>query len=80
MCIFDLSEETIPEWLNRDLSAAEMESIISIQKVARGFLQRRILIARTPGSEKNVLAQKLLQTTMTILKTDAAKSAIILFR
>lgn len=57
-----------------------MESIISIQKVARGFLQRRILVARTPGSEKNIAAQKLLQSTMTILKTDAAKSAIILFR
>jgi hypothetical protein len=68
------------EWLTRDLAPNEMEAIINIQKSARGFLQRRILLARTPGTEKNLLVQRALQTTMTTLKADAAKSASLLFR
>jgi hypothetical protein len=57
-----------------------LDAIINIQKSARGFLQRRILLARTPGTEKNLLVQRTLQSTMTILKADAAKSASLLFR
>jgi hypothetical protein len=68
------------EWLTRDLAPNEMEAIINIQKSARGFLQRRILLARTPGTEKNLLVQRALQATMTTLKADAAKSASLLFR
>lgn len=57
-----------------------MEAIINIQKSARGYLQRRILIARTPGTEKNLLVQRVLQSTMTTLKADTSKSASLLFR
>jgi hypothetical protein len=57
-----------------------MDAIVNIQKSARGFLQRRILIARTPGTEKNLLVQRALQSTMTTLKADAAKSASLLFK
>jgi hypothetical protein len=57
-----------------------MEAIINIQKSARGFLQRRILLARTPGTEKNLLIQRALQSTMTTLKADATKSASLLFK
>lgn len=57
-----------------------MDAIVNIQKSARGYLQRRILVARTPGTEKNLLAQRVLQTTMTTLKADTNKSASLLFR
>ena len=57
-----------------------MDAIINIQKSARGFLQRRTLNARTPGTEKNLLVQRALQSTMAILKNDTTKSAILLFR
>lgn len=57
-----------------------MDAIINIQKSARGYLQRRILIARTAGTEKNLLAQRILQATMTTLKADTNKSASLLFR
>ncbi|CAF3557642.1 unnamed protein product [Rotaria sp. Silwood1] len=73
-------EESIPDWLNHDLTSNEIECIINIQKVARGFLQRRILLARTPGTEKNLLTQRALQSTMAILKADVTKSALLLFR
>ncbi|CAF1182417.1 unnamed protein product [Rotaria sordida] len=75
----EFQEESIPDWLSHDLSINEMESIINIQKVARGFLQRRLLLARTPGTEKNFLTQRALQSTMTILKAEAPKSALTLF-
>ena len=73
-------EEPLSDWLTRELSANEMDAIINIQKSARGYLQRRILIARTPGSEKNLLAQRILQTAMATLKADPNKSASLLFR
>ncbi|CAF1130028.1 unnamed protein product [Rotaria sp. Silwood1] len=76
----ELQEESIPDWLNHDLTSNEIECIINIQKVARGFLQRRILLARTPGTEKNLLTQRALQSTMAILKADVTKSALLLFR
>ncbi|CAM4739728.1 unnamed protein product [Rotaria magnacalcarata] len=76
----ELQEEALPDWLNRDITVVEIESIVNIQKVARGFLQRRILLARTPGTEKNLLTQRTLQSIMTILKTDVPKSSILLFR
>ena len=57
-----------------------MEAIINIQKSARGFLQRRIIHARTPGTEKNLLIQRALQATMATLKADTFKSASLLFR
>jgi hypothetical protein len=78
--IVELIEEPLSEWLSRELTPNEMEAIINIQKSARGFLQRRILLARTPGTEKNLLIQRVLQSAMTILKTDTAKSASLLFR
>jgi hypothetical protein len=62
------------------LAPNELDAIINIQKSARGFLQRRILLARTPGTEKNLMIQRTLQSTMTTLKVDAAKSASLLFR
>ncbi|CAF4088818.1 unnamed protein product [Rotaria sp. Silwood2] len=76
----ELQEESIPDWLSHDLASNELECIISIQKVARGFLQRRIFLARTPGTEKNLLTQRLLQSTMAILKADTMKSALLLFK
>lgn len=77
---FEFSEESLPDWLNRELSSSELESIVNIQKVARGYLQRRILLARTPGTEKNLMTQRLLQATMAILKNETAKSALLLFK
>jgi hypothetical protein len=73
-------DEPLSDWLTRELSSNEMDAIINIQKSARGFLQRRIMHARTPGTEKNLLVQRALQSTMTTLKADAAKSASLLFR
>ena len=51
-----------------------------MQRMARAFLQRRVLLARTVGTEKNLIIQRVLQNTMTILKTDPLKSALLLFR
>ncbi len=68
------------DWLTRELSSSEMEAIVNIQKSARGFLQRRILLARTPGTEKNLLVQRVLQSTIVTLKADTTKSASLLFR
>jgi len=73
-------EEAISDWLTRELSSSELEAIINIQKVARGYLQRRIVHARTPGTEKNLLVQRILQSTMTILKADPTKYASLLFK
>ena len=73
-------EEPVSEWLTRDLTFREIEAVTNIQKCVRGFLQRRIRLARTPGTEKNAQTQRILQLTMTHLKADAAKSASILFR
>lgn len=70
----------MPEWLNHELTASEMGAIVSIQKITRGYLQRRILLTRTPGTEKNLQAQQVLQTSMTALKADVPKSAGLLFR
>ena len=57
-----------------------MSAIVSIQKIARGYLQRRILLTRTPGTEKNLQAQQALQASMVALKADVPKSAGLLFR
>lgn len=78
--ITDVPEEPLSDWLTRDLSPSETEAIINIQKTARGYLQRRIMQARTPGTEKNLLVQRILQSTMTILKADPTKYASLLFK
>ncbi|UJR30270.1 hypothetical protein I4U23_017808 [Adineta vaga] len=80
LSVSDLQEEPVSDWLTRELSANEMDAIVNIQKSARGYLQRRILNARTPGTERNLLIQRALQGTMTILKNDMTKSAVLLFR
>ena len=76
----ELAEEPVSDWLTRELSGQELEAITNIQKVARGYLQRRIILARTPDTEKNLLVQRVLQATMTTLKADTTKSASLLFR
>lgn len=68
------------DWLTRELSSSEMEAIINIQKTARGYLQRRIILARTPGTEKNLLVQRVLQSTMKILKENSPKYESLLFK
>ena len=73
-------DEPLSEWLTRDLTGSELNAILSIQKIARGYLQRRIILTRTPGTEKNLQAQQFLQNSMMILKADAAKTAALLFR
>jgi hypothetical protein len=74
------TEEPVSDWLTREVSGNELEAIMNIQKIARGYLQRRIILARTPGTEKNLLVQRVLQATMTTLKADTTKSASLLFR
>jgi hypothetical protein len=78
--LLNIVEEPLSDWLTRELSANELEAIVNIQKCARGYLQRRILLARTPGTEKNLLVQRALQSTMATLKADTTKSASLLFR
>lgn len=78
--ISEAQDEPTSEWLLRDLTALELNAVLSIQKMARGFLQRRVLFTRTPGTEKNIQAQQLLQNSMATLKVDAPKTAALLFR
>jgi len=66
--------------LTKTLDEEEIEAIFSIQKVIRGFLQRRINLARQLGTEKNLQIQQVLQSSMCLLKADANKSALILFK
>ncbi len=66
--------------LTRELTINEIASVTNIQKSARGFLQRRIILARTAGTEKNLLIQRILQSTMSLLKVDSIKSAALLFK
>lgn len=73
-------EEAVPELLAREATADEMQSVTSIQKAARGYLQRRLMLARTSGTEKNLQTQRLLQSTMATLKAEPMKAASILFR
>lgn len=68
------------DWLTRDLNFDEIDAIINIQKCARGFLQRRIDHARQSGTDKNITTQKILQSTMNLLKNDFNKSASLLFK
>ncbi len=58
----------------------ETEAIASIQKIARGFLQRRIDLARKPGTERNLSVQRILQSTMGLLTADSNRSALLLFK
>ncbi|CAF0738248.1 unnamed protein product [Adineta steineri] len=74
------TQETISDILTRELSINEMHSITNIQKCIRGYLQRRMMQARTVGTEKNLFIQRLLQSTMAVLKLDSMKSASILFK
>jgi ABC-type iron transport system FetAB ATPase subunit len=73
-------EEPPFDWLTREVTQDEMEAITNIQKTARGFLQRRIALARTGGTEKNLKIHRALQSTMAILKVDSLKSALLLFK
>jgi hypothetical protein len=76
----NILEEVPPDRVTQDLSLDEVEAVTNIQKSARGFLQRRIDSARTPGTEKNLSIQRILQSTMSLLKNDSNKSALILFK
>jgi hypothetical protein len=76
----NILEELSPDWSTRELSLGELVAITNIQKSARGFLQRRVDLARTPGTEKNSLVRSTLQSTMSFLKTDSNKSALLLFK
>ena len=73
-------EEPTSEWLSKELTINEINAIVSIQKIARGYLQRRILLARTPNSDKNIQTQQALTNTMNTLKIDSTKAAGLLFR
>ena len=73
-------EESPSSLLTQELSENDMISIINIQKSIRGFLQRRIAVARMPGTEKNLCIQQTLQSSMSSLKTDQKKSSLLLFR
>ena len=78
--ISEVLEETKSDLLVRELSIDEVDAITNIQKFARGFLQRRIDLARKSGTEKNLFIQQVLQSTMTLLKIDSTKSALLLFK
>jgi hypothetical protein len=58
----------------------EIDAITNIQKIARGFLQRRIDLARKAGTKKNLFIQQALKSTLSLLKADFNKSAILLFK
>ncbi len=73
-------EESLSDWSIREFNIDEIDTIISIQKIVRGFLQRRIDLARKSGTEKNLLIQRILQSTMSLLKNDSNKSALLLFK
>lgn len=73
-------EELPSDWLTRELSFDEMDAILDIQKITRGFLQRRINVARQSGTEKNLTTQRILQSTMNLLKNDLNKSSLLLFK
>ncbi len=73
-------EDSSSDWLTRELNIDEIDAIESIQKIARGFLQRRINFARKSGTEKNLLIQRTLQSTMSLLKIDSNKTALLLFK
>lgn len=75
-----ISEEGGSDWLSRELSSAEINAIISIQKFARNFLQRRIDRAQKRGTIKNLIIQRALQSTLFVLKIDFQKSALVLFK
>ena len=66
--------------LPHESSLNDIAAIVNIQKSARGFLQRRIDLARTAGTEKNSIIQRILQSTMSLLKNDSNKSALLLFK
>lgn len=51
-----------------------------IQKVAREFLHHRVVLARRPGTEKNLRVQQILRSNMAILKMDPMKAAVFLFK
>ncbi|CAM2703017.1 unnamed protein product [Rotaria socialis] len=76
----DRQEESSSSLLTQELSEHEMISIVNIQKSIRGFLQRRIALARMPGTEKNLRIQQILQSSMSSLKADQKKSSLLLFR
>ncbi|CAF4694484.1 unnamed protein product, partial [Rotaria sp. Silwood2] len=75
----DIQEEPLSDLLSHVFSVNELESIINIQKSIRGFLQRRIALARTSGTEKNLFIQQILQSSMSLLKADQNKSTLLLF-
>ncbi|CAF4085833.1 unnamed protein product [Rotaria sp. Silwood2] len=76
----DIQEEPLSDLLSHVFSVNELESIINIQKSIRGFLQRRIALARTSGTEKNLFIQQILQSSMSLLKADQNKSTLLLFK
>ncbi|CAF2133241.1 unnamed protein product [Rotaria magnacalcarata] len=76
----DRQEESSSSLLTQELSEHEMISIVNIQKSIRGFLQRRIALARMPGTEKNLRIQQILRSSMSSLKADQKKSSLLLFR
>jgi hypothetical protein len=66
--------------LSRQMRINEIKAIKSVQKIARGFLQRRIDLARKSGTEKNLFIQRVLRSTLSLLKADSNKSALLLFK
>ena len=73
-------EDLLSDWLSREMTTNEIDAIRSIQKAARGFLQRRIDLGRRSGAEKNLFIQRALRSTLSLLKADANKSALLLFK
>jgi hypothetical protein len=63
--------------LNQEMRIKELNAIKSVQKITRRFLQRRIDLARTAGTKKNLFIQQALQSTFSLLKND---SALLLFK
>ena len=76
----NILEDLLSDWLSREISIDEIDAITSIQKAARGFLQRRIDLGRRSGTEKNLFIQRALRSTLSILKANANRSALLLFK
>ncbi|XP_033740802.1 androglobin-like isoform X8 [Pecten maximus] len=67
-------------WANREPTTEEQVAAIKIQKVGKGYVVRKLLNARTPGTEENTRAMEALQKSWAILEQNIEQNGLYLFR
>ncbi|OWF38911.1 Androglobin [Mizuhopecten yessoensis] len=67
-------------WANREPTTEEQIAAIKIQKVGKGYVVRKLLNARTPGTEENTRAMEALQKSWAILEQNIEQNGLYLFR